>query len=80
SAADVTRRTTRLREISEQTGKATTATAAAIAKLSELASQLRKTVAGFTLPNEALQASALSNTSSSVLAKQADGQSQTGQI
>jgi twitching motility protein PilJ len=80
SAADVTRRTTRLREISEQTGKATTATAAAIAKLSELASQLRKTVAGFTLPNEALQASALSSTSSSVLAKQADGQSQTGQI
>jgi twitching motility protein PilJ len=80
SAADVTRRTTRLREISEQTGKATTATAAAIAKLSELASQLRKTVAGFTLPNEALQASALSSTSSSVLAKQADGQSQPGQI
>ncbi len=80
SAADVTRRTTRLREISEQTGKATTATAAAIAKLSELASQLRKTVAGFTLPNEALRASALSSTSSSVLAKQADGQSQTGQI
>ncbi len=80
SAADVTRRTTRLREISEQTGKATTATAAAIAKLSELASQLRKTVAGFTLPNEALQASALSSTSSSVLAKQADGHSQTGQI
>ena len=80
SAADVTRRTTRLREISEQTGKATTATAAAIAKLSELASQLRKTVAGFTLPNEALQASALSSTSSSALAKQADGQSQPGQI
>jgi twitching motility protein PilJ len=79
SAADVTRRTTRLREISEQTGKATTATAAAIAKLSELASQLRKTVAGFTLPNEALRASALSSTSSSVLAKQADGQPQTGQ-
>jgi twitching motility protein PilJ len=50
SAADVTRRTTRLREISEQTGKATTATAAAISKLSEFASQLRKSVAGFTLP------------------------------
>jgi len=78
SAADVTRRTTRLREISEQTGKATSATAAATAKLSELASQLRKTVAGFTLPNEALQASALSSTSSSALAKQASGQSQTG--
>ena len=53
SAADVTRRTTRLREISEQTGKATTATAAAISKLSEFASQLRKSVAGFTLPGDA---------------------------
>ena len=78
AAADVTRRTTRLREISQQTGKATTATAAATAKLSELASQLRKTVAGFTLPNEALQASALSSTSSSALADQAGGHSQTG--
>jgi len=79
AAADVTRRTTRLREISEQTGKATTATAAAISKLSELASQLRKTVAGFTLPNQALKASTLSATSSSVLAKQQAGeQAQTG--
>ena len=78
SAADVTRRTTRLREISEQTGKATTATAAAISKLSELASQLRKTVAGFTLPNEALQASALSSTSSDVLSKSAGGKVEAG--
>ncbi len=78
SAADVTRRTTRLREISEQTGKATTATAAAIAKLSELASQLRKTVAGFTLPNEALQASALSSTSSSAIASKTGGQVKAG--
>jgi twitching motility protein PilJ len=54
SAADVTRRTTKLREISEQTGKATTATAAAISKLSEFASQLRKSVAGFTLPSDTL--------------------------
>jgi twitching motility protein PilJ len=60
SAADVTRRTTKLREISDQSGKATTATAASIAKLSELASQLRQTVAGFTLPSAALQSSALS--------------------
>jgi twitching motility protein PilJ len=59
SAADVTRRTARLKEISEQTGKATTATAASISKLSELASQLRKTVAGFTLPNSALNANPL---------------------
>ena len=54
SAADVTRRTTRLREISEQTGKATTATAAAISKLSEFASQLRKSVEGFTLPQDVM--------------------------
>ena len=60
SAADVTRRTTKLKEISVQTGKATTATAAAISKLSELASQLRQTVAGFTLPSSALKTSALS--------------------
>ena len=60
AAADVTRRTTKLREISEQTGKATTATAASISKLSELASQLRQTVAGFTLPSVALKTSTLS--------------------
>ena len=58
SAADVTRRTARLKEISDQTGKATTATAAAISKLSVLASQLRQTVAGFTLPNSAFESSA----------------------
>ncbi|MDX1516742.1 MAG: methyl-accepting chemotaxis protein [Woeseiaceae bacterium] len=66
AAADVTRRTTRLKEISEQTGKATTATAAAISKLSEFASQLRKTVAGFTLPKEAMSATALRATSANV--------------
>jgi twitching motility protein PilJ len=79
SAADVTRRTTRLREISEQTGKATTATAAAISKLSELASQLRKTVAGFTLPNKSLHASALVATSANIPAEQPAGeQAKTG--
>ena len=57
AAADVTRRTTKLKEIGEQTGKATTATAASISKLSLLASQLRETVAGFTLPSSALEAS-----------------------
>lgn len=61
SAADVTRRTTKLKEISEQTGKATTATAAAISKLSVLASQLRETVAGFTLPNSAVKPGALAS-------------------
>ena len=65
SAADVTRRTTRLREISEQTGKATTATAAAISKLSEFASQLRKSVAGFTLPGDAITGTTRLTTTSS---------------
>lgn len=58
AAADVTRRTARLKEISDQTGKATSATASAISKLSVLASQLRQTVAGFTLPSSALESSA----------------------
>ena len=62
SAADVTRRTTRLREIGDQTGKATTATAASISKLSELATQLRKTVEGFALPADMMQASVLART------------------
>ncbi len=57
SAADVTNRTTKLQQIGEQTGKATNATATSISKLSLLASQLRETVAGFTLPNAALDAS-----------------------
>ena len=64
AAADVTRRTTKLKEIGDQTGKATTAMATSISKLSGLASQLRQTVAGFTLPNSALQGSALSATTS----------------
>jgi twitching motility protein PilJ len=41
-----------LREISTKTTESTTATSSAISKLSELASQLRKTVAGFTLPDQ----------------------------
>ncbi len=59
AAADVTNRTTRLSEISQQTGKATTATAAAISKLSEFASQLRQSVAGFTLPQDVMQGGTL---------------------
>ncbi len=68
AAADVTRRTTKLKEISDQTGKATTAMAVSISKLSELASQLRKTVAGFTLPTSDLQTSAFSSAASRVAA------------
>jgi len=78
SAADVTRRTTRLREISEQTGKATTATSAAISKLSELASQLRKTVAGFTLPTDALQARTLQMSAANAPVAKPDGQAKAG--
>ena len=66
AAADVTRRTTRLKEIGNQTGKATTATAASISKLSQLATELRKTVEGFALPPEMMQASALNRTGSNV--------------
>ncbi len=50
-AADIDTRTSNLRQISEKTGRETAATAAAIHKLSELASQLRNTVAGFQLPD-----------------------------
>ncbi len=71
AAADVTRRTTRLKEIGDQTGKATTATAMSISKLSQLATELRKTVEGFALPPEMMQASALQRTSSNVAPRQA---------
>jgi len=66
AAADVTRRTTRLREIGAQTGKATSATAASISKLSELATQLRKTVEGFALPADMMQTGTLARSSSNV--------------
>jgi len=64
AAADVTRRTTRLKEIGDQTGKATSATAASISKLSQLATELRKTVEGFALPADMMQTSALTRTTS----------------
>ncbi len=41
-----------LREISTKTTESTAATSSAISKLSELASQLRRSVAGFTLPDQ----------------------------
>ncbi len=55
AATDVTRRTKVLRDISAQTGRATSATTSSIAKLSDLASQLRQTVAGFRLPGGGLR-------------------------
>ena len=77
AAADVTRRTTRLREIGDQTGKATAVTAASIAKLSQLATELRKTVEGFTLPAEMMQASALQRTSSNLARPEAQPPAKT---
>ena len=80
AAADVTRRTTRLKEIGDQTGKATAVTAASIAKLSQLATELRKTVEGFTLPAEMMQAHTLQRASSNVAppAPQPKPQAKTG--
>src|SRR5690606_30356985 len=49
-----------LREISAKTTESTTAASAAISKLSELASQLRETVSGFTLPADTTSTSVLS--------------------
>ncbi len=68
SAADVTRRTNKLKVMSIQTSKATAATAESISKFSELATQLRDTVAGFTLPTEALRTTTLSATSAAATA------------
>lgn len=78
SAADVTRRTKRLGEISAQTGKATTATAAAISKLSEFASQLRKSVAGFTLPTDSMPARTLRTTSTDATGSEEQPQAKVG--
>ena len=49
-----------LREISAKTTDSTNAASSAISKLSELASQLRHTVSGFTLPEDATGTSVLS--------------------
>ena len=49
-----------LREISSKMTESTSATSGAISKLSELASQLRRTVAGFTLPDQGTNTGVLS--------------------
>ena len=51
-ASAITKNMHVLREISTKTTESTTATSSAISKLSELASQLRRSVAGFTLPDQ----------------------------
>jgi twitching motility protein PilJ len=78
SAADVTRRTARISEISEQSAKATIATSVAISKLSVFASQLRKTVAGFTLPKESLPATTLQSTSADAASAKDQRQASAG--
>ena len=57
-AGHIDKRTETLRKISDKTGRETAATAAAIRKLSELASQLRGSVAGFQLPDAAASSGA----------------------
>jgi twitching motility protein PilJ len=51
-ASAITKNMHVLREISSKTTESTTAASTAISKLSELASQLRHSVAGFTLPDQ----------------------------
>ncbi len=51
AAGDITRNMGVLREISRETAQSTSTTSSAIRKLSELASQLRHSVAGFRLPD-----------------------------
>jgi twitching motility protein PilJ len=51
-ASAITKNTHVLREISAKTTEMTAAASSAISKLSELASQLRRSVAGFTLPDK----------------------------
>ena len=59
STAAITESMRVLREISAKTTESTNAASAAIGKLSELASQLRETVSGFTLPADGARASVL---------------------
>ncbi len=67
-AADISRNTGVLREISEQTAESTNATSESIRKLAELATQLKHSVAGFTLPDDE------SGNESPVAKKQAAGE------
>lgn len=52
AAADMTRNMGVLQEISSQTADGSNATSTAIAKLAEMAKELRRSVAGFTLPDK----------------------------
>jgi twitching motility protein PilJ len=56
AASAITQNMDVLREVSARTKQSTTATSSSISKLSELASQLRRTVSGFILPGAGAQA------------------------
>ncbi len=56
AASAITQNMEVLREVSARTKQSTTATSSSISKLSELASQLRRTVSGFKLPVEGTHA------------------------
>ena len=58
AASAITQNMDVLREVSARTKQSTTATSSSISKLSELASQLRRTVSGFKLPAEGTHADA----------------------
>ena len=59
AAGDITRNMQVLRGIGNKTAQSTTATSSAISKLSELASQLRRSVSGFLLPGDSGATSAV---------------------
>ncbi|MEM9387181.1 MAG: methyl-accepting chemotaxis protein [Pseudomonadota bacterium] len=74
AAGGVTRNMAVLQEISAQTAESTGATSTAIGKLAKLASGLRKSVAGFTLPDRASGSSGPStNTGAIDISSAADG-------
>ncbi|MEO0422449.1 MAG: methyl-accepting chemotaxis protein [Pseudomonadota bacterium] len=66
AAGGVTRNMAVLQEISAQTAESTGATSTAIGKLAKLASGLRKSVAGFTLPDRASGSSGPSTTTGAI--------------
>jgi twitching motility protein PilJ len=74
-AANITHNMTMLREISIETVDGAGATASSIARLSELASQLRQTVAGFRLPDAAAE----SRFSATQIYRRLHAQSQPGE-
>lgn len=74
AASDITRRTESLKQISVQAGRATQATTASIAKLSQLASELRQSVAGFRLPDHGRSSAGIAETDvREVLKRDPDG-------